>query len=70
VVAAPIVNPARASPLTPASSRMPRRPISVFGSNWPRFMLGNKSVPPATSMASGPRSARFLTASSTVRGAT
>ena len=50
------------------SSSMRRRPISVGGTCWRRFMFGSRSVPPATSIAP-PGAASSSAASRTVRGA-
>ncbi len=43
--------------------------MSTGGSNWRRFMFGNKSVPPATYMARPSALDHRSTASATVRAA-
>ncbi len=50
------------------SSGIPINEITVFGSWCRRFMLGYRSVPPATNMASGPASAFIFRASAMVLG--
>jgi len=48
---------------------MPRSPTTVPGVCWRRFMLGRRSVPPASGAASVPRSARMAAASASERRA-
>ena len=51
------------------SSGKARRPMSTLGACWRRFMFGYRSVPPATTIASGPCAASMLAASPSDFGA-
>src|SRR5438477_11868238 len=53
----------------PCSAATDLRPITTGGSCWRRFMFGKRSVPPATTTASGPCSASICVASSSDLGA-
>src|SRR5690242_3952706 len=53
----------------PRSSGMAASEITVAGTCWRRFMLGYRSVPPATYIPAGPASAFHLSASARVAGA-
>jgi hypothetical protein len=62
-----MVNPSALSMRRSSETR--RKPMSVAGTCWRRFMLGSSSVPPATSIVSAGERARRSAASATVAGA-
>jgi hypothetical protein len=68
-VSAPRVRPCAASIERCASAATPRRPTTMPGVCCRRFMFGNRSVPPASTAASGPASASTAAASSSEAGA-